>query len=252
MTAETGRTDLVASEAEELRELVARTRYVLFDFDGPICRLFAGHPAGDIAREQVEWLDARGMGWVLTEEERLSPDPHGVLSSLARRRPLDCDLIVGLEAHLTQQELRAALSAWPTAHADPLIRTWVAVGVPLAVVSNNSALTVAAYLSKRGTLSCFEPHIYGRTQNLSLLKPNPKPLNLALTAMGASPETALMIGDTPSDHTAARLAGVRFLGYARNPESEKRMRDAGVPAEGIMRSLEPLLLAVRHSEPRLR
>ncbi len=231
-------------EAKELRELVARTRHVLFDFDGPICRLFAGYPAKDIARAQVEWLDSSGRGAVLTEEERFSPDPHGTLSALAERHP-GTDLVAELEERLTWHELRAAKKARPTPYADPLIRTWVAVGARLAIVTNNSARTVTAYLRDRGVFSCFHPHVYGRTQDLSVLKPHPKTLILALTAMGAAPEASLMIGDTPSDHLAARAAGVDFLGYARNEASELRMLEAGVPRESIIGSLEPLLHAVR-------
>lgn len=249
MTAETGRTELVTSEAEHLRELVARTRYVLFDFDGPICRLFAGHPADAIARDQVAWLDDRGLGGMLTQQERFGTDPHGTLSSLHARYP-DSDVISGLEKNLTRHELRAAQVAMPTPYADPLIRTWVAVGARLAVVTNNSAGTVTSYLRGRGLSSCFGPHVYGRTRELDLLKPHPEMLNRALTAMGAAPETSLMIGDALSDRAAARAAGVRFLGYARNPEARRRMRQDGVSDRSIMGSLEPLLLTLREGPGR--
>ena len=37
--------------ATELRDLLAATKCVLFDFDGPVCRLFAGHPAAAVAAE---------------------------------------------------------------------------------------------------------------------------------------------------------------------------------------------------------
>jgi HAD superfamily hydrolase (TIGR01509 family) len=235
----------VTREAEDLlQELVARTRYVLFDFDGPICRLFARLPAKTIARAQVQWLESHGRDGVLTKEERFSPDPHGVLSTLAERYP-GTDLVAELEEWLTQQELKAARVAMPTAYADPLIQTWVAVGARLAIVSNNSARTVTSYLKQRGLFSCFD-HIYGRTQDLSVLKPHPQTLNLALTAMGAAPDASLMIGDSPSDHTAALRAGVRFLGYARNDAAVPKLLAAGVPEHSIMvGSMERLLGAVR-------
>ncbi|MDO0934251.1 HAD hydrolase-like protein [Streptomyces sp. DG2A-72] len=244
MTPETGRPHLVARDAEELRELVAGTRHVLFDFDGPICRLFARYPAVNIARAQVQWLVDRGRDSLLTEEERFSPDPHGVLSTLAARHP-GTDLIIELEEHLTQHELRAARGAWPTEYADPLIHTWVAVGARLAIVTNNSARTVAKYLEDRGLHSCFAPHVYGRTQQLHLLKPHPATLKSALLAMGAASEFSLMIGDSDSDYTAARAVGVRFLGYASSAKAVRKMRHAGVPERDILGSLEPLLDAVR-------
>lgn len=223
---------------EELRSLITCARVVLWDFDGPICRLFAGHTAERVAAELVRWLRSRRLHGLLTDSERESPDPHAVLRAVDRRCP-DSDLVVELEARLTQEELRAAASARPTPHADPLIRTWAALGARLAVTTNNSPLAARAYLDRRDLTSCFTPHVYGRTRNLRHLKPDPHCLNRALNATGATPARALMIGDTPTDHQAARRAGVPFLGYARNARKEKLLREAG--ATVIVGSLEPVL-----------
>lgn len=235
---------MAAGTTESLQGLIAQTRYVLFDFDGPICRLFAGHSAQDIARAQVEWLKDRGLSGLLTDSERNHPDPHGVLSEVARRHP-NSDLVTELEERLTQKELEAVPTAWPTEFADPLIRTWVAVGVRLAIVTNNSVRTVTAYLESRGLLECFAPYIYGRSQQLELLKPHPYTLRRALSALGAAPDTALMIGDAPSDCEAARSAGVSFLGYARNNGVAQKLVKAGAAPGSIVGSLEPVLKTVR-------
>jgi HAD superfamily hydrolase (TIGR01509 family) len=239
-------TDAVTRAAEdqtaELRELIARARVVLWDFDGPICRLFAGHSAEVVADGLVEWLEGRGLRGLLTESERESPDPQVVLRAVDRRHP-GSDLVAELEERLTHEELRAASLAMPTAWADPLIRTWTALGLRLAVTTNNSPRVVAKYLDSRGLTACFAPHVYGRTQDLALLKPHPHCLNRALRAMGSAPSTALMIGDTPSDFLAAREAGVPFLGYARNEHKEKLLRNAG--ATTVVGSLEAVLRTAR-------
>ncbi|MEU3614300.1 HAD family hydrolase [Streptomyces sp. NPDC006872] len=226
----------------ELREAIARARVVLWDFDGPICRLFAGHSAEGVADGLVEWLEGRGLHHLLTESERASLDPHVVLRAVDRRRP-GSDLVAELEERLTQEELKATASAMPTPYADPLIRTLKALGRRLAITTNNSPRVVDTYLRTRDLTPCFAPHIYGRTQELRHLKPHPHCLNRALRAMGSAPDTALMIGDTPSDFLAARDAGVPFLGYARNERKEKVLRGAG--ASRIVNSLEPVLWAVR-------
>ncbi|QEU70230.1 HAD family hydrolase [Streptomyces galilaeus] len=215
---------------------------VLWDFDGPICRLFAGHSAQRVAVGLVEWLEMQGLRGLLTERERKSPDPHAVLRAVDLRHP-GSDLVAELEERLTQEELKATASAMPTAWADPLIRTLAAVDRRLAITTNNSPRVVTTYLKSRGLTSCFVPHIYGRTRDLHLLKPDPDCLNRALRAVGAAPAAALMIGDTPSDCLAARRAGVPFLGYARNKEKEELLRDAG--ATNVVDSLEPVLEAVR-------
>ncbi|WP_344051722.1 HAD family hydrolase [Streptomyces thermoalcalitolerans] len=232
MTARTG------DETEELWNLITRARVVLWDFDGPICRLFAGHTSDRVAAELVRWLKGRGMHGLLTDSERQSPDPHAVLRAVDRQCP-GSDLVRELEARLTQEEMRAAASARPTPYADPLIRTWTALGSRLAVTTNNSPLVARTYLDRRDLTSCFSPHVYGRTQDLRHLKPDPYCLNRALNATGATPARALMIGDTPSDHQAARRAGVPFLGYARTARKERLLREAG--ATVIVGSLEPIL-----------
>ncbi|MFR9790465.1 HAD family hydrolase [Streptomyces sp. MB22_4] len=231
-----------ASEIEKLRVLITSARVVLWDFDGPICRLFATHKAELIAADLVAWLERQGLHGLLTPAERDTLDPQVVLRAVGRRRP-GSDLVTGLEERLTQEELRAAASALPTAWADPLIRTWTAVGARLAVTTNNSPRVVRSYLETRGLTACFAPHLYGRTEHLDHLKPDPHCLLRALGALGTAPDAALMIGDTPSDLAAARDAGVPFLGYARNAAKERPLRAAG--AEHVVRSLEPLLRLLR-------
>ncbi|MFJ4784226.1 HAD family hydrolase [Streptomyces sp. NPDC088794] len=242
MTPDTTQTELVTVETGNLRELITNARFVLFDFDGPICQLFAGHKAEQVAKELVDWLAREGLHSLLTEEERSHPDPMVVLYAVNRRHP-HSDLVAELEERLTQQELKAVVSAMPTAYADPLIRTWAAVGSRLAVATNNSPRTVSNYLTDRGLAGCFAPHLYGRTGELDLLKPDPHCLNRALKAMGAAPSAALMIGDAPTDLYAADRAGVPFLGYARNEYKFQMLKDAG--AQNIVDSLLPVLRLLR-------
>lgn len=238
VTPDTTQTEWMAEETEKVRELIKRARLVLFDFDGPICRLFAGHSARRIASEQIHWIEEWGPRGLLTEEERAQLDPHAVLRAVAARHP-GSDLITEIEEQLTQEELKAAVTALPTPYADPVIQTWVNVDARLAITTNNSARAVTKYLDSRGLTHCFAPHIYGRTQDLDLLKPNPHCLNRALGATGAAPSAALMIGDAPTDYEAAERAGVAFLGYARNERKAELLKESG--AECVVRSLEPVL-----------
>ncbi|MFB9565185.1 HAD family hydrolase [Streptomyces tuirus] len=246
MTSDTKQTGAVhiptENDPDRLRERIGRAHVVLWDFDGPICRLFAGHSAERVSGDLVSWLEGRGLHGLLTETERESLDPHAVLRAVDRRHP-GSDLVAELEERLTQEELRAASSAMPTPYADPLIRTWTAVGSRLAITTNNSPRVVRTYLAGRGLADCFAPHVYGRTQELHHLKPDPHCLNRALRAMGAAPGDALMIGDAPTDHEAAERAGVPFLGYARNERKAKLLLAAG--AESVVGSLETLLRVLR-------
>ncbi|MFD9461299.1 HAD family hydrolase [Streptomyces sp. NPDC060027] len=237
-------TGSVTEETEPLRKMIKSARFVLFDFDGPICRLFAGHSAELIALELVKWLEGHGLKGLLSEQEQRALDPHIPMHAVDRRHP-NSDLVAELEEFLTGQELKAVPSARPTPYADPLIRTWTAVGARLAITTNNSARAASSYLETRGLGQCFAPHIYGRTQELQRMKPDPYYLHQALNAMGATPSLSLMLGDTPSDFEAAQKAGVPFVGYARNERKLNALLDADVKPEHIVSSLEPLLEHLR-------
>ncbi|MGW1882149.1 HAD family hydrolase [Streptomyces sp. NPDC001970] len=242
MTIQAAHTEQAAHVVEQLKDLVSGAEHVLFDFDGPICHLFAGHRAHHVADSLVEWLEKRGSHVLLTDEERDSGDPHAVLRAVSRLQP-GSELVEALEAELTREELHATTTAWPTAYADPLIRTWSAIGVGLAIATNNSPRVAEQYLTGRGLRECFAPHIHGRTTDLHLLKPDPDCVLRALTSLGADPAASLMIGDTPSDLYAAREAGVRFLGFGRDGHRVERLHRAG--ASVTVDSLEPVLDAVR-------
>ncbi|MET9255831.1 HAD family hydrolase [Streptomyces sp. NPDC003717] len=228
--------------SDELGRLVRGARCVLWDLDGPVCRLFAGHPAEKVAAVLVGVLEQHGLPGLLTERERASGDPHAVLRAVDRARP-GGGLVAELEERLTEEELRAAASAMPTAWADPLIRTWTALGVRPAVATNNAPRVARAYLAGRGLLDCFGPHVYGRTRQLRQLKPDPHTLLRALDDLAAAPGTALFIGDAPTDCEAARRAGVPFLGYARDAGREAALRQAG--AGVVVGSLEEPLNLLR-------
>lgn len=229
-----------------LRNLVDGAESVLFDFDGPLCRLFAGHPAEDVADGLLDWLDDRAQSAFLTEAERRGRDPHAILAAAGRAYP-DSVLVASLESRLSEEEALAAKSAAPTPYADALVREWHAAGVRLAVASNNSPEAVFRYLESRDLLECFDGGIHGRGGRPQLLKPDPDCLHRALAALGQGAGTALMVGDSPNDLRAARSAGVAFLGYGRDERHARGLREAG--AACVVSSMTPVLGALR--EPRL-
>lgn len=237
----------------DLAALLEPVTCVMFDFDGPVCRLFAGHPAAVVTNDLVGRLRLRGGSHLLSPADMATQDPHAVLRALDRpgargARPGTGDaqrvarLVAELEALLTDHELRAAGSATPTAGAEEVIHALRATGRTLAITTNNSAAAVSSYLRIHGLLACFEPHIHGRGQDPQLLKPHPDSLLRALKSTGASAAESLMIGDTPADCAAARQAGVAFVGYARNEVKERKLLDAG--ATTIVTSMKQLLDAV--------
>ncbi|WP_103504672.1 MULTISPECIES: HAD family hydrolase [Streptomyces] len=218
-----------------MRKLFAHVECVIFDFDGPLCSLFAIRTAASVAAR----LRA------LAAEHRLpapeTDDPHAVLRAVAAARPGTAGSRL-VEQALTREEVRAAATARPTPGAAALVHALDERGRRLAVASNNSAHAVAAYLDTRRLSDRFGGHVHGRAGDTALLKPHPDCLHRALCSTGTAPERALMIGDTPTDLAAARAAGVGFLGFAPDPARAEQLHAAG--AAHVVTSLGKVLSTV--------
>lgn len=226
----------------DLRELISAAKCVFFDFDGPICALFAGHPASAVADRLRALIAVNGDEALVRSEAFFTNDPQAVLRAYAQADPSSVR-VAELEEMITGEELRAAASSMPTAHADPLIRTFRELGFQLAVTTNNAPAAVLRYLDSRGLAECFGSHIYGRTPDVARLKPDPDCVLRALEGTGVNASEVVLLGDSPSDVQAARAAGVRFLGYARNMRKQRALEQA--KAEVIVHSLELVLTAAR-------
>jgi len=228
-----------ATDIPVLRELIASATCVLFDFDGPLARLFHGLPApvvADVLKQRLrEW---NGLKKTLEHCE----NPLQVV-----REHADHDRVRELEILLAEQELEATSSAEPTPYADELVRLLDSQGRKVAITTNNSESAVSNYLRLHGLAKPFGPHVHGRPADTALMKPHPYILERALESTGVSAADCLMIGDSPDDFLAAKQAGVTFLGFitmgqkGKKGDQEAQLRDAG--ARYVVGSLEPLYSA---------
>ncbi|MBN0045100.1 HAD family hydrolase [Streptomyces actuosus] len=235
--------DVDVLDPTDARTLLAGARGVLFDFDGPLCRLFPRGSSREVADALRLLVAGAGARNVLTEGERDDKDPHVVLRAVHRavrtgRLGRDDGLVGALEARVTEGEILAAGRAEPTPDAARLISRLAARGVRLAVVTNNSARAASAFLEAHGLRGCFDV-VHGRTRDVDRMKPHPDVVNRALRSLGLRRGDAVMIGDSPADVGAARRAGVGFIGYGRNADKETRLRGAG--ATLVVRSYAGLL-----------
>lgn len=221
-----------ADESAAARRL-ARARRVILDFDGPICHLFAGHPAAGIAAQMR--IEAERFLGSLPRESAEETDPHRLLVDLHDRVP-------GLEAFLSAQEEKAAATAVPTPGAAALVRALSSGGRGPAVASNNCASAVRRHLADQGLLDTCIPTaaVIGRDpSSVPTMKPAPHLVLHAASALATVPADCVMIGDSENDVLAARSAGVPFIGYASRAEKYLRLRNAG--ADIVIDSLAALL-----------
>jgi phosphoglycolate phosphatase len=110
---------------------------------------------------------------------------------------------------------------------DHLIAQLVAGGWTLGVATGKSDRGLAGLLEVHGLDALFATL---QTSDRHPSKPHPAMLEAALAEAGASPDEAVMIGDTTFDMEMARAAGVRAIGVAWGYHSPDELIAAGAEA----------------------
>ncbi|MFE2925450.1 HAD family hydrolase [Streptomyces goshikiensis] len=208
---------------DALAKTLAEARVLLLDFDGPVCDVFAGLPAPQVARELTQLVAGRDEE--VGEKAAATDDPIEVL-----RIAHDADTELGQEVEqgLTAAEVRAvAVAGEPTPGSVEVFGAARATGKPVVVVSNNSAECVRAFLELHG-LSEYVVDVVGRpAEQPHLMKPNPHPLLRAAELVHVDVTACTLIGDAVTDIQAAHAAGATVIGYANKPHKPEAFADLG-------------------------
>ncbi|MEU1862086.1 MULTISPECIES: HAD family hydrolase [Streptomyces] len=209
-----------------LTETLANARVILFDFDGPVCDVFAGLPAPEVARELTALLAAQDEAAATKASQ--TDDPIEVLRIA---HEADAELGQRIEQALTAAEVRAvAVAGRPTPGAAEALRAARSAGRGVAVVSNNSAECVGVFLELHG-LEGYVTKIVGRpSKQPHLMKPNPFPLITAAEQMHIDVTSCTLIGDSLTDIQAAHAAGATVIGYANKPHKSEAFIEARADA----------------------
>lgn len=222
---------MTPDDEQRLAELLAPAKAILLDFDGPVCSIFAGYPAPQIAEELRGVL--RGLGVDLDDTIAAEPDPLEVLRWTSHLG--DQTLTEAVEDALRIAELNAVETAAPTPYArEVIVAAWEA-GKRIAIISNNSAGAITKYLTAH-RLASYMSAVTGRAYaEPELMKPNPHPIRETVAQLDVEPGDCVLIGDSHADMAAARLGKTKFIGYANRPLKSERFRMAGV--DGMVKSL---------------
>lgn len=188
----------------ELVDLLRGAKVLLFDFDGPICDVFAGLSAASVAR-RIE----RHLGRKVD-----SDDPLRVLED---SRQFGEDVIQAVEDELVMAELEAVDTAVPTPGGIESMVAGLSAGKVVGVVSNNSSQAVARFLKTSGVLFDIKILIGRAHANPGLMKPHPYPMQQALMSAKCDPADAVFIGDSMTDIEVAAKVGVRSVALANKP-----------------------------------
>ena len=223
------------TDAASLGAIVARTRWLLLDFDGPICSIYAGLTDATVAAQLRKLIPGE-----LPEGIANTPDPIEVFTYSAT---VSDELAARVEAEMADLEVAAVPTADPTPYVHQVIASARESRRIVGVVSNNGPRAVNAYLDRHG-LSDGIALVTARTSHdPALLKPSPHLINEAVRGLDADPTAATLVGDSYTDIEAAHSAGVASIGYANEPGKRERMTKlrAGV----VITSMADLALSLR-------
>lgn len=223
---------------EALDDILARTRCLLLDFDGPVCDIFAGLPATTVAERLRKLIT--GQGIQIPGEILRSADPIEVFTYSAT---VSADLAARVEAEMADQELAAVATARPAPYVHDVVTSCRDSRRTVAVVSNNSDRAVRHYLALHGLDDRIELVTARASHDPALLKPSPHLIQQAITGLGATLAECVLIGDSTTDTQAARLAGIDSIGYANKPGKHASLAAAGSAA--VVSSLADLVLPLR-------
>ncbi|MER5964749.1 HAD-IA family hydrolase [Streptomyces sp. NPDC002057] len=210
------------THADPLTETLANARVILFDFDGPVCDVFAGLPAPEVARELTALVSAQDEAAGAKASQ--TDDPIEVLRIA---HEADSELGQKIEQALTAAEVRAvAVSGQPTPGAAEALQAARAAGRGVAVVSNNSTECVRVFLGLHGLEECVTKIVGRPSEQPHLMKPNPFPLITAAEQMHIDVTSCTLIGDSLTDIQAAHAAGATVIGYANKPHKTDQFTEA--------------------------
>ncbi|MFD3416760.1 HAD family hydrolase [Streptomyces decoyicus] len=206
-----------------LSEVIGATKGVLFDFDGPICDVFAGRPAPGVARELSEVVARHDA--TLCGKTRGVGDPMEILRLTVQGGE---PVIRAVEESLTKAEVSAVKVAGPPVPgAVAALKAAHSSGRRVAVVSNNSTACVRAFLMLHG-LQHLVHEVVGRAAYWpDLMKPDPYSLLLAAARLHIYPDHCTLIGDSVTDVEAAHTAGAMSIGFANKQHKDLALAQAG-------------------------
>ncbi|MGL5829936.1 MAG: HAD family hydrolase, partial [Angustibacter sp.] len=175
---------------------------------------------------------------------RLPPGINRTTDHLAvLRYASEChpDALPDVERACLDAEMAAARTAAPTDGAHELLTSCATRGQPVVIVSNNAGRCVDAFFERQRWTGLVTA-VIGRTGSRpDLMKPHPAAVMAALNVLHAKANTAVLVGDSPSDMIAASAAGVTGIGYARAPERRSALDRAG--AKAVVDSMRDLTAA---------
>lgn len=135
------------------------------------------------------------------------------------------ELIRRINEELNAVELGALGTVEPTLHAREVLTELRKKGLSIGVATRSCNEYAIRSLERTG-LRHFIDVVLAR-DDVQHPKPDPRHLLQVVQAMGKTPNSVIYIGDTTTDLKTAMDAGIAFIGFLRDDDWGKRLRESG-------------------------
>jgi phosphoglycolate phosphatase-like HAD superfamily hydrolase len=227
-----------AATGRSIEQVIKGTRHLFLDFDGPVCSVFAGIGAANVARQLRDTLTT--AGFTLPPEAAATDDPLEVFRLAAS---VSISAAVTGQQLLTAFETRAIPTAQPTKGSADLIVAAEQTGHSVTIVSNNSGAAIAAYLADHRLTRYIRAIVARDDHDPERMKPDPYRVRVAVGILDADNTECTLVGDSTADVLAGLLAGVTVIGYADRPGKAQHL--AEVQAAAVTDDLADMTIALR-------
>ena len=229
--------DAYTSPYAALDTILSQTRYLIFEFDGPICDLSAAMPP-DTAGQLRGFLAAEAGS--LPTAIATTTDPAEILAYAAG---VNQGAAAHADAELASIELTAASTATAAGYIHEALAACHDSGRRAAIVSRHSEGAVDDFLARHG----LDDQILHVTAIGSYppghLQTGPHLIEDTIRALDATPTECALITAWTASIDAARKTGTQAIGYATTPGTSQSLTAAG--AACIVQSLADLTLRLR-------
>lgn len=223
-----------------LAEILASTRILLLDFDGPVTPLMPNGVDRAIADSMRDVL--RQLTGSVPADVVDTKDPLAVLRAAASESP---EVLTAVEDACRAGEIEAAKSCEPTDGAHDAMHACRDAGRPLIIVSNNAAEAIEAYLDGHDLMDLVQSISARPPSRPSLMKPDPFLLREVFRRHADRPDRYAFVGDSLTDIVVSRATGVHAIGYAKTSRRERELREAG--AAVVVDTMHSVAIAIRKS-----
>ena len=212
---------------------------VIFDLDNTL--VDSRHDYSEMSRRLREVFEERGLWQEDPENPRkiwqiVRGGIEGIrdlgLSETESRKLMD-----DVNDALTAAELSALDTAKPMPHAVETLDALKKMGLKVGIATRSGAAYARLCVEKIG-LAPFVDAMLARDE-VDSPKPSPDHLMEVVDLLKSTSERVVYIGDSTTDLTTARAAGITFLGFWWSDERATRMKEAG--CQDFVRDLKEIL-----------